>query len=138
MRGTCPALNANGVPCRMPGVRSSGWYCYHDPINPILPAANRLPSRSNGRLRLPSLRRLLTLDTLRQWAAEFDVLGQGRYTASEFVEWLELEAAPPAPPLKDDGAPVYPVVGRVALVRRAHLIRQRDRPDRPGSHVGLS
>jgi hypothetical protein len=101
----CPALNSLGQPCRFPQ-RNGGPCPYHrgwrDPDS------------------LPSLRRQpLTIHTLQRWAAEFDVLDpRRRHKASQFVEWLELEAALPVAPLKDDGVPVYSVVGAAALALR--------------------
>ncbi|HLF09082.1 MAG TPA: hypothetical protein VI789_07035 [Dehalococcoidia bacterium] len=107
----CPALNSLGEPCRFKQ-RKVGPCPYHR--GAALPAVEPYLNP------LPTLRRLpLTIATLQRRAAEFDVLGRGRYTASEFVEWLELEAAPPAPPLKDDGVPVYRVVGAGAIALRA-------------------
>ena len=125
----CPALNSLGEPCRVP-MRRDGPCYWHRGAD-----VERHPPDG-----LPSLRRLpYTLDTLRQWAAEFDALteeeaappgaddeqklapggAEAHYTALQFVEWLELEAAPPAPPLpNDDGARLYRVVGAAALVVR--------------------
>lgn len=66
---------------------------------------------------LPSLKRALAvLPKLRRWASEFDALDAERYSAVQFVEWLELELAPPAKPKGDQGGPVYSVVGAAALV----------------------
>lgn len=54
------------------------------------------------------------IERLRVWAAEFDELDPGRYTAAEFVRWVELEHLPrrrhklhPT----DAGPPEYSVVG---------------------------
>jgi len=45
---------------------------------------------------LPSLKRERgVLRKLRAWAAEFDALDAERYCALQFIEWLELELAPP-------------------------------------------
>lgn len=106
----CPALNSLGEPCRFP-MRNGGPCPYHR--DSILRSVER---------QLPNLRREpLNIATLERWAAEFDRLDRRRrYTAAEFVSWLELEAAPPAPPLRDDpGPPVYSVVGAGALALRA-------------------
>lgn len=65
---------------------------------------------------LPSLKREAALvPKLKQWAAEFDTMDDERYTALQFVEWLELELAPPASPVPDY-PPSYPVLGAAALV----------------------
>jgi hypothetical protein len=106
----CPALNSLGEPCRF-FVRGDGPCYWHR-------GADKWPSPDG----LPSLRRQpYTLDTLQRWAAEFDGMDRRRrYTAAEFISWLELEAAPPAPPLRDDpGPPVYSVVGAGAIALRA-------------------
>ena len=65
---------------------------------------------------LPSLQRdAHLLPRLAQWAAEFDTMDDERYTALQFVEWLELELSPSAKPVPDY-PPSYRVLGAAALV----------------------
>jgi len=128
VRGTCPARNSRDEPCRFPGVWSDGRCPYHTRTGRILPGEpvhkrgkrkvhpSRLPPADPPIYdpdRLPSLARAVTLNKLRAWAAEFDSLDQQRYSALEFIDWLELELAPPVTPKEDEG-PVYTLVGAAA------------------------
>jgi hypothetical protein len=56
------------------------------------------------------------LSKLRAWAAQFHDIDSERYSALQFVEWLELETAPPVRSNGDFGSmPVYPVWAPVAM-----------------------
>jgi hypothetical protein len=67
---------------------------------------------------LPSLAPVRqALARVRAWAAEFDSMDDERYTALQFVAWLELEAAPAPKPLSDY-PPSYPVLGVAAVALR--------------------
>jgi hypothetical protein len=73
-----------------------------DPVEPPLPSL---------------LRERKLIPKLRSWAEEFDALGDGdRYPAVEFVQWLELEVAPPRRLVEPQ--PVYSVVGVAASALR--------------------
>lgn len=124
MVGQCRALNFRREPCRVRWIGRSGYCCFHDPVHPVVPGAvvwQRarqpepvvLPRYDPDNL--PSLRReLAVVQKFKAWAAEFDALDDERYSAAQFVEWVELELAPPARP-KGDPEQVYTLVGAGAL-----------------------
>jgi hypothetical protein len=59
---------------------------------------------------VPSLKPVReAIPRLRRWAMAFDRLDGERYTAEDFVEWLELEVAEVKP--LPDSMPTYPLVG---------------------------
>jgi hypothetical protein len=122
VRQACPALNTAKQPCGFWATQPDGRCVYHTTRGRIVPAIRNgvrikqpieVPEAGPviyNAAHMPSLRAILGyMPRLKAWAAEFDELADERYTASEFMAWIELEHARPARP-KPEPEVVYPVL----------------------------